>query len=207
MATHSSPSGPCSRPPLGSSSSCAVGVALEHVLLLDANYSPLGVVGWQRAVCLVLEDKARAVETYAGRVIRSPSFELAWPAVVCLVEYVGVRLRPGPSRLHVLARDEYQCQYCGVRPSRFSGKPDVDALTLDHVIPRARSRQGMVRVPWSTRPVRVTSWENLTTACGPCNRKKAARTPDEAGIAAVFVPSTRTSLGAFRLSSTMTLLQ
>lgn len=162
---------------------------MEHVLLLDANYAPLGVVGWQRAVCLVLEDKARAVETYAGKFVRSPGFELAWPAVVCLVEYVGVRLRPGPCRLHVLARDAYQCQYCGLRPLRPSGKPDLHELTLDHVMPRARAKQGMVRVSWSNRPVRVSSWENLATACGPCNRKKAARTPEEAGMRLLRTPA------------------
>ncbi len=27
-----------------------------------------------------------------------------------------------------------------------------------------------------------TAWENVVTACGPCNRRKGGRTPAEAGL-------------------------
>jgi 5-methylcytosine-specific restriction endonuclease McrA len=52
----------------------------------------------------------------------------------------------------------YTCQYCG-------GQPGRSDLTIDHVMPRSRGG--------------ATTWENVVTACGPCNRRKGDRTPDE----------------------------
>jgi hypothetical protein len=43
------------------------------------------------------------------------------------------------------------------------------SVTLDHVVPRSRGGR--------------TTWENVVTACGRCNREKGDRTPDEAGMA------------------------
>jgi 5-methylcytosine-specific restriction endonuclease McrA len=65
----------------------------------------------------------------------------------------------------VLARDCYLCQYCG-RGSR--------ALTVDHVMPRSRGGD--------------TSWENVVAACVPCNRRKGARLPQEAGMRLMHRP-------------------
>ncbi len=63
------------------------------------------------------------------------------------------------SRREVFWRDRFTCQYCG-RQSR--------ELTLDHVRPRVS--QG------------AHTWENVVTACVPCNHRKAGRTPSEAGM-------------------------
>jgi hypothetical protein len=69
--------------------------------------------------------------------------------------------RPMPqlrlSRHAVLARDNYTCQYCGVR-----GKD----LTIDHVIPR-----------WCGGP---HTWDNLVACCRRCNLKKGDKTPQQA---------------------------
>jgi 5-methylcytosine-specific restriction endonuclease McrA len=43
-----------------------------------------------------------------------------------------------------------------------------DELTFDHVIPRSRGGR--------------TTWENIVTACAPCNLHKGGRTPREAGM-------------------------
>jgi hypothetical protein len=58
----------------------------------------------------------------------------------------------------VFQRDHYACQYCG------GGYPTPD-LTFDHVIPRSRGGR--------------TSWDNVVTACGPCNLRKGNRLPRE----------------------------
>lgn len=51
---------------------------------------------------------------------------------------------------------------------------EPEDLTFDHVIPVAQGgRRG---------------WENIVTACEPCNRKKAARTPAEAGLTLLRPP-------------------
>ena len=56
-------------------------------------------------------------------------------------------------------RDSHICQYCG---------HGDDTLSIDHVVPRSRGG--------------TDSWENVATACLPCNVRKANRTPREAGM-------------------------
>jgi 5-methylcytosine-specific restriction endonuclease McrA len=41
-------------------------------------------------------------------------------------------------------------------------------LTFDHIVPRAQGGR--------------TTWENVATACAPCNLRKGGRTPREAGL-------------------------
>lgn len=66
----------------------------------------------------------------------------------------------------VFERDKHRCRYCGVAGS---------GLSLDHVVPQSR---GGANEPW-----------NLVTACGSCNSRKGARTPEEAGMALLPVPA------------------
>lgn len=160
---------------------------MQDALLLNADFSPMGVLSWQRAVCLVLDEKVRVVENYVDRKIRAPSFELDWPAVVHLVRYVSVSMSPPLNRVNVLARDRFTCQYCGLRP-RIQGRPDTRRLTLDHVVPRAAAREGLVQVPWQDQPVPVTSWENLVSACAPCNHRKGHRSLEDAGLSLRTTP-------------------
>lgn len=170
------------------------------VLVLDATWTPFGVIPWQQAVAWVLEHRARVVAAYEGRVIRSPSLELPWPAVVSLPHYVAQRRKVRFNRTNVLARDAYACGYCGARPQRKNGKPDLGELTLDHVVPRAQAVAHQVRLPWNGRKVPVTSWENIITCCVPCNAHKADRTPAQAVMPLRFVPRAPTSLDALRIA-------
>ena len=63
------------------------------------------------------------------------------------------------SRRALFARDGWRCVYCGTTNGR---------LTLDHVVPRSRGGESI--------------WENVVTACAPCNHKKGNRTLEEAGL-------------------------
>jgi 5-methylcytosine-specific restriction endonuclease McrA len=78
--------------------------------------------------------------------------------------------RPHPqrklTRLEVFNRDQHACQYCG---------KETRQLTLDHLIPRYRGGEH--------------SWENVVSACVACNRRKAGRTPREAGMRLIRQPS------------------
>jgi 5-methylcytosine-specific restriction endonuclease McrA len=132
------------------------------VLVLNATYEPLNIVSVRRAIVLLLKEKAELIEAAEAR-LRSEHVSLPVPLVIRLVAYVSVphRLSLPVSRRTVLARDHYTCQYCG-------GQPGKSHLTIDHVVPRCRGGQ--------------TVWENVVVACGPCNRKKGDRTPDEAGM-------------------------
>ena len=129
------------------------------VLVLNQNYEPLNVTRARRAVVMVEMGKAELLENGVG-VIRSARAALEIPSVIRLPRLVKrPRLERKMSRYEVFARDDFTCQYCGIR------NHDV---TLDHVLPR--SRQGS------------HTWENVVCACGRCNRRKAGRTPQEAGM-------------------------
>ena len=142
----------------------------RKVLLLNASYEPLGLIGIARAARLVWTRAAEVVELDGDRVLRSPSFRFPAPSVVRLVQYIDVRgrRRSVTRRSAILARDRYRCQYCGVRGTAFD-------LTLDHIVPRSR---GGKSVP-----------ENLCAACMACNQRKGDRTPDEARMPLLANPS------------------
>lgn len=130
------------------------------VLLLNSDYSPLKVLSWQKAITLWFNDKVEIVEEYNDFDIKSVSFTMKCPAVVRLLRYVkGNRSAVKFSRFNVFSRDSFTCQYCGA-------KPGTNNLTYDHVVPRSRGGK--------------TSWDNIVTACLPCNRKKSDNTPEEA---------------------------
>lgn len=155
---------------------------MQDVLLLNADYSPVRVLDWRRAVTLIMADKATLVAPYAGRLIRSPSTTLPWPAVVNLKHYASHRGKVRFNRQNVLARDGWSCQYCHRAPRTASGSPINTTLTLDHVVPRSQSIEGRVRLPWNGKRVAVTSWSNVVTACRPCNQRKADKSLDAAGM-------------------------
>jgi 5-methylcytosine-specific restriction endonuclease McrA len=161
---------------------------MSVVLVLNADYSLIEVITWQRAVTMILLEKVRLVEHYSGRVLRATSMSMPFPAVVVWTRYVRAHRRVRFSRRHVLARDRHTCQYCGARPRRAGGAPALDRLTLDHVVPRQQATEGRVLLPWSGARVRVTSWQNVLTACRPCNGRKANRTPSQAGMAMLSRP-------------------
>lgn len=168
-------------------------------LVLDATWRPIGIVPWQQAVVLLLEEKARMVEEYADRLVRSAHLAIPWPAVVALDRHVQKRRRIRFNRQNVLARDGYQCAYCGVRPAR-SGRPDLSELTLDHVVPRAQAREGRVVLPWSGRNVPVTCWDNVVTSCVACNSVKADRTPAQARLRLHRYPAVPGEIDAVRIA-------
>ena len=162
---------------------------MKNVLLLNADWSPIQVLPWERAACLVLDEKVSVLADYA-RQIRSPSFAMPWPAVVTLKRYVRIRFNIGMTRRNVLARDQFICQYCSAQPRTLRGRPQLERLTIDHVVPRSRAVQGRVVLPWTGRRVGVGSWENLVASCLRCNQRKGARTPSEASMPLLRYPTT-----------------
>lgn len=134
-----------------------------RTLVLNAGYEPMQLISWQRALCLVMSQKAEVVAEY-NAAVRSVSTSVNLPSVVRLIRYVRVVSRFGfvrCTRKNVLLRDSYQCQYCGV-------KCRPGAITIDHVMPRARGGK--------------TTWTNVVAACHPCNRKKGSRLLEKSGM-------------------------
>ena len=135
------------------------------VLVLNQNYEPLNVCNLPRAFRLLFGEKAEVIE-YDHQMIRTPRTEFRAPSVIRLQHLIK---RPRPrvklSRREVFARDRHTCQYCGRQ---------THDLTLDHVTPRHRGG--------------AHSWENLVTACKPCNHRKSSRTPEQAGMPLLYAP-------------------
>lgn len=138
-----------------------------RTLLLTPHYTAHKVIPWQSAICLLYLGKVEVLEEY-DEDLRSPSVSMKTPAVVRLKRAIGSLKRAVKfSRQNVFARDRFRCAYCGEVGA-------FDALSYDHVVPRAQGGR--------------TVWENVVTACKPCNSKKGDRTPEQAGMALLVKP-------------------
>lgn len=175
--------------------------ASANVLVLNIDYSPLEVIPWQDAMEKIIQGKMELVADYAGRFIHSAYQAWAYPAVVRLTKKFAQR-KVRLSRLNVLARDAFTCQYCSARPRRKGGQPNLTELTLDHIVPRAHARDGMVVLPWNQDRVRVTSWENVVCACYDCNSSKADRTPSQAKMVLTKNPRAPSTVDVARMAIT-----
>ena len=148
----------------------ALAIPLEScpALVLNADYRPLSyfplsIWCWQDAVKAVFLDRVHIVSEY-DRTVRSPAFTMKLPSVVSLKNYVQPAKYPAFTRFNVFLRDRFTCQYCGCK----------EDLTFDHVIPRSRGGR--------------TTWENVATACSPCNLRKGGRSLRESGMRLAYQP-------------------
>jgi 5-methylcytosine-specific restriction endonuclease McrA len=154
-------------------------VLQRPTLVLNRNWQPVNVATVARALVLLWNESARVVDpadyqTYGWedwsrlrprdgeRFIQAVRFRLRVPEVVTLSEYDRLPSAAVTfSRRNIFKRDHFTCQYCGAQPGS-------EELTLDHVIPRAAGGE--------------SRWENCVLACLACNKRKADRTPEQAGM-------------------------
>lgn len=150
---------------------------MRDTLVLNASFEPLSTVTLNRAVVLVLSDKAVVEQAHPGLRVRAAAVEIPVPRVIRLCRYVRVpfRRRAPWSRRGVLVRDQHRCAYCGKR-----------ATTVDHVVPRAQGG--------------TDSWLNTVASCAMDNHRKADRTPDEAGMPLLRQPFEPTPADAMLLA-------
>lgn len=125
-------------------------------LLLNANglpvsYLPLSAINWKDAITYMWLDKCIVLEWYDDWVVRSENWETRVPAVIMLKEMLRSKKNPRFSKSNIFLRDGYTCQYCEAKLTRAES-------TLDHVVPQSLGGK--------------TTWENIVTACGPCNHGK-----------------------------------
>lgn len=147
---------------------------MSKVLVLNASYEPLNICTWRRAVVLLLKGKAERIE-HNSKILYS---DFPLPTVIRLRHYIRIPYKEiSLSRRNILHRDNYICQYCGVK------RHD---LTIDHIMPRSRGG--------------IDSWDNVVAACLKCNVKKGDRTPREAGMALMSSPRRPLSHVHFEIS-------
>ena len=127
------------------------------VLVLNQNYQPLNVCNAKRALVLLGLGKAELMANGRGE-IHTVSRSFLVPSVIRLFHMVSRPLMHRRlSRRSIFHRDGYKCQYCGL---------ETRTLTLDHIIPRSRGG--------------AHSWQNVVSACIPCNHRKAGLLPSAA---------------------------
>lgn len=144
----------------------------HRTLVLSRSYEPIGIVSWRQAITLLFLDKVEVLEEY-DRDIKTTSLAIKIPAVVRLLSVFRRHKKPVKfSRVNIYGRDKYTCQYCGA-------KKKINELTYDHVVPRAQGGK--------------TTWTNIATSCSDCNRRKANRTPEQAGMKLFKVPAQPTA--------------
>lgn len=162
-----------------------------QTLILNQHYSVHEIVDWKDAVTAMFKGSVEVLIQYDAilahidrhtlltfpelcRALRqvigtdAEDLTIKVPAVAVLRRKVkatksGVKF----SKLNVCLRDDFTCQYCGVRLP-------MSALNYDHVVPRARGGK--------------TEWENIVMACFPCNQQKGMLTVVEAGMRLLKVP-------------------
>jgi 5-methylcytosine-specific restriction endonuclease McrA len=157
----------------------------SSVLVLNRSYLPIHVTSARRAFSLLYQGIARVVdEQYQTfdfdrwsqlavardeEAIGTARGRIRIPRVIVLVAFDRLPKRHVRfSRINLMARDNFQCQYCGDQPVRSD-------LNLDHVVPRALGGR--------------STWENVVTSCLDCNRLKGGRTPHQAGMRLVRRPA------------------
>lgn len=155
------------------------------VLVLNRNFTPIHIITWQKAMSLLIQESARAIDhdyivydfedwlvfseldsTYPK--VLTVKHKISLPEIVVLKFYDRLPYRDVKySRQTLFQRDNFRCAYCG---NSFA-KHD---LTVDHIVPRAQGGR--------------THWMNTVSSCTPCNARKADRTPEEAKMPLFFKP-------------------
>jgi 5-methylcytosine-specific restriction endonuclease McrA len=136
---------------------------MKNTTILNSNYTHLKIVSWKRGIKLSLTDKVTVIEYYPDCDIMSASGEkFHVPKVVVLKRYIKLPDRMyRPNRRNIFLRDNYSCMYC-------KKQLDTHELSVDHIVPKSRGGK--------------ETWDNLVTACKPCNCLKGDRTPEEANM-------------------------
>lgn len=114
---------------------------------------PLSVWPFERAFSNEVRGRVQVLERHDVE-LRSQKFSFRPASVVMLTRYVQRPNKVPLTRLNVFRRDGFRCLYC-------NGKFSTNDLTFDHVIPRKDGGKN--------------TWENLVSACMPCNQAKGHR--------------------------------
>ena len=135
------------------------------VLVLNANFEPINVCNTQRAIGLMLSEKASLILNGRG-VLHTARTTYPIPSVIRLQQMVHAPRPQVPlNRREIFRRDHYTCQYCG---------KTTPILTVDHVFPRHMGGKH--------------EWPNVVAACPACNHRKGGRPLAETGMNLLHLP-------------------
>lgn len=148
-------------------------------LLLNADYSPIHIISWQKAIVWNIRyenNKSYGIEIidfYKDDFIQCVDKRIPIPAIAKTKRFFKINNQTvNFSRKNIFIRDDYRCQYCYKQFAEYF-------LTYDHVIPKSMWKL-------SSSP---TTWTNIVTCCTSCNRKKGCRTPKQANMFLHNIPN------------------
>lgn len=132
---------------------------MSDTLLINADghpvsLLPISAISWKEAIMYMYHDKCDVLEWYDDWVVHSARWETRVPAVIMLKDFLKRNTAPRFSKNNLYLRDMYCCAYCGSSVTK-------STATMDHVLPISRGGK--------------TRWDNIVTACAPCNSRKGNR--------------------------------
>lgn len=137
-----------------------------ETLVLDANYRPITIFPFGKAIRKVMSERAEVLERFTDEEIgREWKGAMECPSVIRLLHFVQKprkhNIYQRLTRQNVLIRDNYCCQYCGCHLN-------IKTLSWDHIVPRDKGGK--------------STWTNLVSACQHCNVKKGNKSLQESGL-------------------------
>jgi len=129
-------------------------------ILLNADYSPLGLISLKKALKLISKGKVEVVKA-TDKIINTVKKRFVVPLVLRLIKLVrllyGKRVPFSKRNLSILYNNT--CAYCGKRGGD---------MTIDHIIPKSRGGK--------------TDFSNVVLSCMKCNKIKGNGLPHEANM-------------------------
>jgi len=142
-----------------------------RTVLTTADGIPLREIPTHEAILKLITGKVVSIENHPTRVFRSQHITIPAPIVVASLRFVKLPKHfYGSARLtnqNLFLRDNYTCGYCG--------KQMNNNLTRDHIVPTSRGGKDV--------------WENVVTACIPCNNKKGDKLLKDTGMTLHIKPT------------------
>ena len=137
---------------------------MENVAVLNADYTFVGFIDWQRAIVLLFQNKAETVKATDTTIYNCDrTFSFIVPRVIRLIEYVKslMRNKIPYSKRNIFVRDNFTCQFCGKIMQQ-------NECTVDHLIPKVDGGK--------------SSWDNCVCSCKRCNNIKADKSLKHSGL-------------------------
>lgn len=135
-----------------------------RVVVVNNSGQVIGRVSAETAVSMIFSGKMTSLKDSESTFSSRSGYVISVPEIAQINKYTPyIRREVKASKHRVHVRDNWVCAYCGNYGD-----------TIDHIIPQAKGGQD--------------TWENMITACGPCNTKKGDRTLEELGWTMGYAP-------------------
>ena len=107
---------------------------METILVLNADYTPLNLTTFRRALKLIMKGKAEIVKNEEVEVVRSEKLAYPKPLIIRLLNYIKSKIKTFKvNRSRIYKRDNHECAYCGSNFHAFHLYKRRSVLILCHL--------------------------------------------------------------------------